>query len=405
MIVKKRSTIGLFSALIITVTLLSSSLISANLTSVETEVGLHEISNASIILMIGDGMGFGQIELANLVEYVLTDNLTMEKLPFYASVRTLDYDNEITDSSAAATAMATGNKTKDGYLGVNHNKEVLENIIEIAHILGKSTGIATTHPIYGDTPAAFMVHGDINPFPDQVMDQIVHANVSLLFGGGSDYLTVEGNDTLLSYGYNIVYTRDEFLTLNESKAVGLFAGELLPEELYKNKTLIPSIAEMTTKALEILSLDEDGFFLMVEGSQIDWGAHENDVVYTALEAIAFDYAVKVAYEYVQTHTNTILIVTADHETGGLDIVSNTLDDTLPMDLVSEEDILNQRILRANDITVTWEKLRHTGKHVPLYIYGEAFNECIKHSMVYLYQLLILLLLQKQLNQLKKAHFM
>ena len=378
---RKESKINCVSAIVIAVILLSSSLISANLTTEETEVIIQDVPNTSIILMIGDGMGFGQLELANLVEYGLTDNLTLEKLPYYASVRTLDYENEITDSTSAATAMATGFKTLDGYLGINATGEEVENIIEIAKKLGKSTGIAVTSPIYKATPAGFMVHGDIEYDYDEITDQIVESNVDILFGGGSDYLTTERIDILLNYGYNLTYTRDEFFILNSSKLVGLFDGGQLPDERYRNTSLVPSLAEMTTKALELISIDEDGFFLMVEGSQIDWGGHENDIVYTALEAIAFDYAVKVAYEYVQAHANTILIVTGDHETGGLDIVNNTLDNTLPMDLVSEEDILNQRILRANSIGVTWEHKRHTKKHVPLFIFGDAFNEVEKGILI------------------------
>ncbi len=368
-------------ALMIAVTLLSSSLVSANLTSEETVVVIQETSNTSIILMIGDGMGFGQLELANLVEYGLTDNLTLEKLPYYASVRTADYENQITDSTSAATAMATGYKTRDGYLGINADGEEVENIVEIAQKLGKSTGIVVTSPVYKATPAGFMIHGDIEYKYDEITDQIVESNVDLLFGGGSDYFTTEKIDILLNYGYNLTYTREEFLTLSSSKLVGLFDGGQLPDERYRNTTLVPSLTEMTIKALEMLSTDEDGFFLMIEGSQIDWGAHENDVVYTALEAIAFDYAVEVAYEYVQTHEDTILIVTADHETAGLDIVSNTLDDMLPMELGTEEEILNQRIARANDINVTWEQSRHTSRHVPLFIDGEAFNDIEKGILI------------------------
>ncbi len=381
MLQRKVSKLCSVSAIIIAVTLLSSSLISANLTSEETEVSIREIPKTSIILMIGDGTGFEQLELANLVEYGLTDNLTLEKLPYYASVRTADYENKITDSTSAATAMATGYKTLDGYLGINATGEEVENIVEIAQKLGKSTGIVVTSEIYKATPAGFMVHGDIEYDYDEVIDQIIESNVDILFGGGSDYLTTERIDILLNYDYNITYTRDEFLILNSSKIVGLFDGGMLPEERYRNTTLVPSLAEMTSKALELLSINDEGFFLMIEGSQIDWGCHENDVVYAALEAIAFDYAVEIAYEYVQTHPDTILIVTADHETAGLDIVSNTLDNTLPMDLVTEEDILNQRILRANNIEVTWEQKRHTSRHVPLFIYGEAFNDVEKGILI------------------------
>lgn len=318
-------------------------------------------------------MGFKQIELANLVEYGLTDNLTLEKLPYYASIRTVDVLNQTTDSASAATALATGYKTHDGYVGLNADGEEVKNIVEIAQELGKSTGIVATSTIGHATPASFIAHTDSRYNDDIIKNQTVESSIDILLGGGSSSFTSEDLNTLLNYGYNITYTREEFLTLNSTKLMGLFDDSDLPEEEYRNTTLVPSLAEMTTKALELLSIDEDGFFLMVEGSQIDWGGHDNDPVYAALETIAFDYAVKVAYEYVQTHENTILIVTADHETGGLRIISNNLDDTLPNDLETEEEILNQRIARANDIEVYWSSTGHTSKNVPLFIYGESFN--------------------------------
>ncbi|MHA1591569.1 MAG: alkaline phosphatase, partial [Candidatus Heimdallarchaeaceae archaeon] len=356
--------ISCFLAILIAITLLSSSFVSANYSSEGTLIGKQETNNQSIILMIGDGMGFKHIELANLVEYGLTDNLTLEKLPYYASVRTDDILNQTTDSASAATALATGYKTHDGYVGLNADGEEVENIVEIAQALNKSTGIVATSTIVHATPAGFIAHTDSRYNYDIIKNQTVESNIDVLLGGGLSSFTTEDLNTMLGYGYNITYIREEFLTIDSFKLLGLFDDSSLPEEEYRNTTLVPSLAEMTTKALEILSEDEDGFFLMVEGSQIDWGGHDNDPVYVALETIAFDYAVKVAYEYVQTHENTILIVTADHETGGLRILSNDLDETLPNDFETEEDRLNQRIARANDIEVYWSTGGHTSKNVP-----------------------------------------
>jgi alkaline phosphatase len=112
---------------------------------------------------------------------------------------------------------------------------------------------------------------------------------------------------------------------------------------------------------------------MVEGGQIDWSSHENDKVGTALEAIAFDKAINFSLQYVQEHSNTILLVTADHETGGLTVISNTLSQELPSDSNTESDNRNLRVERANNVTTTWTSTGHTPTQVPLFMYGSALS--------------------------------
>jgi alkaline phosphatase len=357
------------------VLLLNSPFITASKMSNNDRVPVtDDFSNLSIILMIGDGMGYNHIELANLVEYGTTDNLTMEKLPYLISIRTNNVENKITDSAAAVTAIATGYKTYNGYIDVDINGDNLTNILEIAQSMNKSTGVIATSAVNHATPAGFMSHTSSRYADAEIISQIIESKVDVILGGGTSYFSVDQINTMLSYGYNISYTRDQLLSTNSSKILGLFASVHLPEEEYRNITLVPSLAEMTIKALDVLSKNENGFFMMVEGSQIDWGAHDNDKVYVALETIAFDYAVQVAYDYVQTHENTILIVTADHETGGLQIISNNLDNTLPIQLGTEEQKREQRIVRANEITVSWSSTDHTAAYVPLYAYGTPFDD-------------------------------
>jgi len=145
-------------------------------------------------------------------------------------------------------------------------------------------------------------------------------------------------------------------------------------EYDRDYSVQPSIAEMTNKSIELLSQDSDGFFLLVEGGRIDLAAHDEDQVRTALDTIAFDKAVDVAIDYVTDHNNTVLIVTADHETEGLVVISHNLNSELPGDLLSEEDRRTLRAERANNVTVDWTATYHTNWPVPLYAFGEAFSD-------------------------------
>jgi alkaline phosphatase len=152
-------------------------------------------------------------------------------------------------------------------------------------------------------------------------------------------------------------------------------------EYDRDYSVQPSIAEMTNKSIEILSQDPDGFFLLVEGSRIDLAAHAEDKVRNALDTIAFDKAVDVALDYVRFHNNTILIITADHETEGLAILSHNLSSELPADLVSETDKRTLRAERVNNVTVDWTATYHTAQNVPLFAFGDAFLDMTENLTI------------------------
>ena len=361
--------------IVICIAILTSTYVNPINSSIKTSDFISENSseNLSIILMIGDGMGYEHIKLARLIEVGNNQNLTMETLPTNLSVVTKSANSAITDSAAAATAMATGQKTNNGYLGISPSREILENIIEFIHQYNRATGIISTMPISHATPAGFMVHVDSRYKTNEIVDQIIDSGVDILLGGGFADFSEANLTTMESQGYTLVTNRSELLQTSSNKILGLFADSTLPEEQYRDFSIIPSLSEMTEKAIEQLSQHPNGFFLMVEGGQIDYGGHDNDKTYVALETIAFDYAVKTALHYVEAHENTILIVTADHETGGLSIVSNSLNNTLPSSFETEEEKRNIRIARADQIEVDWETGDHTAKNVPFYAYGNAFE--------------------------------
>jgi len=337
-------------------------------TSVAAEDGL------SIIIMIGDGMGYEQVKLAQLVEVGLTGSLTMQQLMWNASVATFNILGDITDSAAAGTALATGYKTTYGRLGLLPNNAILENIIEFSQNLNKSTGIVSTCRMVDATPAAFSTHVDSRREYEIIASQLVNdANVDVLLAGGDDYFSTAQENSMATQGYAVVKNRVDMLNVTSGKIFGVFAPEHIDYEIDRDYVTTPSIAEMTNKSIELLSQDSDGFFLMVEGGKIDLACHDENKVNTALETIEFDKAVKIALDYVEVHSNTILIVTADHETEGLVVMNSNLNATLPSDILTQAENEAIRVARVNNITVDWTATYHTNTPVPLYGYGTAFT--------------------------------
>jgi alkaline phosphatase len=342
-------------------------------TPIET-VSLAADEPLNVILMIGDGMGYDHVELAKLVEVGENGSLTMQQLSWNASVTTHCYDNPITDSGAAATAMATGVKTRKNYIGVNPSGQPLENILEYAQTLNKSTGLVSKCRIVDATPAGFATHVDSRYEFAEIANQLISSDVDVLLGGGLDYFSSGQLSTMESNGYTIVYDRSSMLNVTSGRIFGLFADIHMDYELDRNHITDPSIAEMINKSLELLTHDPDGFFLMVEAGRIDLAAHDEDKVRNALETIEFDEAIRVALDYVEENNNTILIVTADHETEGLVVLSHALNSTLPGSLATHNEKEALRIERVNNITVDWTADYHTATPVPIYCYGSAFDE-------------------------------
>ncbi|TFG13613.1 alkaline phosphatase [Candidatus Thorarchaeota archaeon] len=329
---------------------------------------------SNIILMIGDGMGFNYTDLARLVEYGTTRNLTMMQLPTQLSSETLNVDGEITDSAAAGTAIATGEKTKNRMISIAPNGTILPTILEMAQSIGKATGVVSTSYIQHATPASFMSHVDNRGDYAEITRQIVESSdVDVLLGGGYSFFSDSQILSMQQKGYSILRNRTSLLEVNAIPILGLFADGHMDNEQARDLETIPSLAEMTNKSIQLLSRDQDGFFLMVEGSQIDFAGHDNDKVDGALETIAFDAAVKVALDFVTTQDNTLLIVTADHETGGLSVHGNTLSEELPSDVSGAGEKRNLRIERANNVTVSWSSDYHTASPVPIFGLGPEFS--------------------------------
>lgn len=360
------------ATLVLAILLMSSPLSYA---TISESTAQSEGDGLSIILMIGDGMGFEHVKLGRWVEVGENGNLVMETLPYNWSVTTYSADAAITDSAAAATAIATGIKTNNQIVGQSPIGTDLSTILEIAETVGKSTGLVSTTRFNHATPASFFANVTSRSDYATITRQLVEdKDVDVVLSGGFDQFTLDQLTTMQSRGYTLVENRAELDAVSSGKVLGMFASSYMPEELTRDLSTIPSIAEMTNKSLEVLSQDPDGFFLMVEGGQIDFSGHDNDKVGVALETIAFDKAINISLQYVQEHSNAILLITADHETGGLTIVSNSLNQELPSEVDSEASNRNLRVERANNVTTTWTGTDHTATLVPLFMYGDPLSE-------------------------------
>ncbi len=330
----------------------------------------------SVILMIGDGMGLEHLKLAEWVEYGKNANINLTMvMDLTHLIITESADSLITDSAAAATAMATGVKTNNNWVSIAPDGTELETVLEKVQQNGKSTGIVTTTPLQHATPAAFMTHTESRNEFSSIAQQIVeNAGVNVLLGGGRSFFTETQLDFMEEKGYTLVEDRTSMIDVTSGDILGLFSEGDMEFEDTRDFTLTPSLAEMTGKALEILSQDPNGFFLMVEGGRIDHAGHDHNKVGVALETIAFDLAVSRAYSYAAQVPNTLLIVTADHETGGLMITGDSLDSQLPSQGMTEAAQRSIRINRANSINVTWTTGYHSDANVPLFLFGDFFTE-------------------------------
>jgi alkaline phosphatase len=304
----------------------------------------------NVIYLIGDGMGFNQVELAR--RYAApTQRLWMDLLPVRGELRTRSANNDVTDSAAAGTAMACGIKTHNGMIGMNPDKVPYSSILELLDQKGWRTGLAATSTISHATPAAFSSHVDSRGKEREIALQQAGGGVDVMLAGGTKFWNHETYALAEKTGYTVVDSREDMLSHKSGAVIGLFAEDGLttydPE---------PMLSEMTATAIQLLSAKgsdwfapEPKFFLMVEGSQIDWAGHANDTDRTVRQTLLFDMAVREALEFARRDGHTLVIVTADHETGGLKLED---DDKSPV-----------------GVKAKWTTGGHTGVNVPIYAFG------------------------------------
>lgn len=273
----------------------------------------------NIIIMIPDGTGHASLTAAR---HAKGERLAIEGV-IYGTIETRSADNSVTDSAAAATAMACGERTYNSAIGVNLDRVPMRSISEWAQAQGKAVGIVTTDAITGATPGGFSAHVVKRSNAAEIIEQQIASGFDLFLGGGAKDLTPALKAFLAEQGYTLATTADELNQAN-GKIFGLFSSGIMTAKVDLRNgtpTTEPSLPEMTAKALDTLSQNPNGFFLMVEGAQVDKGNHEHDLPWATYELLEFDDVVKQVLAWADQHPDTLVLIAPDHETGGLTILN------------------------------------------------------------------------------------
>jgi len=310
-----------------------------------------EIKN--VILMIGDGMGLPHMYAAMSVSDTA---LNIERCNIVGLQKTYSANNYITDSGAAGTALATEKKKKNGAIGVDTVGKPVKSILEIAEENGLATGLVSTSSVTHATPASFIAHqASRGSYEDIAMD-FLKTDIDVFIGGGYDHFAKRKDnlnliDSLKSRGYEVETTMTAILSSTSKKLAGLTAPAQNPYRLKGRGDMLPAASG---KAIEILSKNPKGFFLMIEGSQIDWAAHSNRADTVVDETLDFDKAVGVALDFAREDGHTLVIVTADHETGGMTIIGGDR--------------------KAHKFKLNFSTINHTAVMVPVFAFGPGADD-------------------------------
>jgi len=277
-----------------------------------------ESSSASkaknIILLIGDGMGPNQVALARFATGGPDHRLSFENFPITGIVYNHSADSLYTDSAASATTWATGVKTKNRYLAIDAEKKFLPTIPELLSTKGYKSGLVATSSITHATPAAFYAHIDSRYKEKEIAKMLVDSDIDIALGGGQEFFDVISSEDSPFMIFDKEFLDSTLLNTKE-QVIGLFA-----EDGFDRRLGTPTQLEMTQVALSFLEKKSQncaGFFLMSEGSQIDWAGHDNNVEYMLVEFADFDATVQAATNFAVVNQDTLILVTADHATGGL----------------------------------------------------------------------------------------
>jgi alkaline phosphatase len=318
----------------------------------------------NIILMIGDGMGSSQLYACITAK---GDKCNIARFPVSGFVKTYSADNYITDSGAGATAFATGHKTNNGYISISPQGEKLQTILETAELRGLSSGLVATSAITHATPAGFIAHTRNRGNMEDIALDFLKTDIDVFIGGGYNNFAHRQDslnliDSLRAHGYFVARDLRDVDLPTVNKLAALLAEGHMPRIAAGRGNMLPDATDM---AIKLLKRNKKGFFLMVEGSQIDWGGHDNDLNYVIEEAIDFDNAVGKALEFAKKNGETLIIVTADHETGGLGLTGGDL--------------------KTGKVEGSFIYKDHTAVMVPLFAFGpgsELFTGLMENTDVY-----------------------
>lgn len=303
----------------------------------------------NVIIMIGDGMGFNHLYATEHAHNV--DLALFEGFDYYGSQKTRSASSSVTDSAAGGTALATGGRTINGYVGVYPTDPlgviaVPASVTDVAIKYEKATGIVTTDSIMGATPSAFSAHVPDRGLSEDIFEQQVASEIDLIWGAWNEIVTEE---EVNENGKTYVSSLSEVKALEAGqKSIGQFNSTAMWTGDNKGKD-DPTLSELATEAIELLNQDEDGFFLMIEGAHIDKRSHDKDGDGAMTAVLEFDKTIEAVLDFAEKDGNTLVILTADHETGA--------------------------VTRQDDGSYVWTSGSHSGANVPCFVYGsDSFIE-------------------------------
>lgn len=325
----------------------------------------------NIILMIGDGMGVAQIYAGLTANH---GHLNLEQFPVVGFHKNQASNSFVTDSAAGATALSCGVKTYNGAIGVGPDGEPLPTILEIAEEKGLATGMVATCSITHATPASFIAHQASRSQDEDIAMDFLATDIDVFIGGGRKFFANRADgvnliDSLEVRNYQIANSIQEVQQIKSGKLAAFLADE---QQSRFSEGRGDELVRSTEVALNLLKTNKKGMFLMIEGSQIDWGGHSNNTQYIVEEMMDFDNAIGKALEFAKADGNTLVIITADHETGGFTINKGS----------TETGMVEGKFTTGS----------HTGVMIPVFAYGpgsEAFagiyeNNEIFHKMLKAY---------------------
>jgi len=287
----------------------------------------------NIIMVVGDGMGpaytaafryFKDNPKTKHIEKTIFDDIFMGRASTYPA----PISGYVTDSAAAGTALATGHKSYNGAIGVNVVHKPLQSVLEYAKSIGKSTGLVVTSQINHATPASYASHVKHRKMyaliADQYFDNKINNQhtVDVMLGGGVKYFKRDDRDLTQEFqaaGYQYIDNYSQLKDINNDKVLGLFAKSGLPWALDDDENRLKN---MTVAAIDRLDNNDKGFFMLIEGSQVDWGGHANDIAAAMKELDDLAITIEWLTTYVKNNPDTLVVITADHSTGGFTIGAN-----------------------------------------------------------------------------------
>lgn len=320
----------------------------------QTANGQDQETPKNIILLIGDGMSYPQI---TATKYAHGD-LSMTTMPYSGTIYTRSHESKVTDSASSATALAAGYKTINGMLGVLPDGSTpVESIAHYASELGKTTALLATSRITHATPAAFAIHHDDRGDEFIIAEKFVDSGIDMILGAGSDYFLPESDGGTRPDSRNLISEMEEkgYIYIDSEEELSQISGHNQVIAFLEGKDLAPApergdqMLQLTEVAIARASQDTDGFFMMIEGSQIDWAGHANEAEWMMEEVLDFDKVIAQVLKFAEEDGNTLVIVTADHETGGLTLTS--------------EDYEN--------LEYDFSTGGHTALHVPVFSFGPS----------------------------------